>query len=167
MHNCTYYECNKCTKPYFGGMQDCEQALAAENSIKKEDLVCKPCGLKSLGFGNAMCEKHGNEFIDYKCMYCCSIALFICGRGQHYFCTPCHNDAMNNGKHKPKKGCKGGKNCPLGLAEHPEANMDPKKAMFPLGCSLCRSEKLGFIAENKKAGTGANLEKRKDMIKRF
>ena len=24
MHNCTFYECHKCKKPYFGGMQDCE-----------------------------------------------------------------------------------------------------------------------------------------------
>lgn len=27
MHNCTFYECNKCKSPYFGGMEDCMQAM--------------------------------------------------------------------------------------------------------------------------------------------
>jgi len=27
MHNCTFYECFKCKKPYFGGMMDCLQAM--------------------------------------------------------------------------------------------------------------------------------------------
>ena len=27
MHNCTFYECFKCQKFYFGGMQDCMQAM--------------------------------------------------------------------------------------------------------------------------------------------
>ena len=26
-HNCAFYLCNKCEKPYFGGMQDCGQAM--------------------------------------------------------------------------------------------------------------------------------------------
>ena len=107
-----------------------------------------------------MCEKHGNEFIDYKCMYCCSIALFICCKGRYYFCPPCHNDAMNGGQHKPKKGCVGGEDCPLGIECHPEADDDPKKSMFSLGCSLCRSEHLALIEDRKDASSGANLEKR-------
>lgn len=24
MHNCTFYECNRCKVPYFGGMEDCQ-----------------------------------------------------------------------------------------------------------------------------------------------
>ena len=24
MHKFTFYECNKCVKPYFGGMEDCQ-----------------------------------------------------------------------------------------------------------------------------------------------
>lgn len=27
MHSCTIYECFKCKKPYFGGMQDCMEAM--------------------------------------------------------------------------------------------------------------------------------------------
>ena len=97
MHNCTFYECHECSEIYFGGLQDCEAALASEEKTKKEDLLCKTCTVKALGLGETMCEKHGNEFIDFKCMYCCSMAVFMCSRGSNYFCTPCHNDAMSGG----------------------------------------------------------------------
>ena len=56
MHNCTIYECIKCVKPYFGGMQDCAQAMQSENSLKKEDLLCRTCMTKELGFGQSMCK---------------------------------------------------------------------------------------------------------------
>ena len=94
MKNCTFYECYKCKDPYFGGMEDCQQAMQSENNLKKEDLLCKRCSIEELGLGRAMCEKHGNEFVDWKCMFCCSIALFICSGGTGNYCTPCHNDAM-------------------------------------------------------------------------
>ena len=104
-----------------------------------------------------MCEKHGNEFVDWKCMYCCSIALFFCGGGGGKFCTPCHNDAMNGGP-KVRTQCTGGENCPLGLKKHPKADGDRNKSSYPLGCSICRSEKLALIAQNENAGAGVNLE---------
>ena len=105
IHNCTFFECNNCEKPYFGGMQDCQQAMASEGNMKKEDLLCQDCAKEALGFGKDFCEKHGNEFIDFKCKYCCSIALFFCCGGNEHFCTPCHNDAMNGGKHGAKTEC--------------------------------------------------------------
>ena len=124
MHNCAYYECFKCKKPYFGGMQDCSQAMQAESKMKKQDLMCENCGYEELGYGKEMCEKHGNEYCDWKCMFCCSIALFYCVGGGLKFCTPCHNDAMNGGKHKVQTQCTGGPKCPLGLKSHPMANGD-------------------------------------------
>ena len=51
LHNCSFYMCFKCEKPYFGGMQDCGQAMQAENKMKKEDLMCEPCATEELGFG--------------------------------------------------------------------------------------------------------------------
>ena len=71
------------------------------------------------------------------------------------------------GRLKPKTDCTGGENCPLGLVEHPKASGDAKKSRFALGCSLCRSEHLGKIAENADASTGVNLERRGSMIQRF
>ena len=72
-----------------------------------------------------------------------------------------------NGGAKVQTGCTGGENCPLGLRSHPKADGDAKKSAYPLGCSLCRSEKLALIAENEDASAGVNLEKREDMRKRF
>lgn len=95
MKNCTFYECNKCKKPYFGGMEDCQQAMQSENAMRDEDMLCKDCAIEALGYGKEICDKHGNEFIDWKCMFCCSIALFFCERGNGQYCTPCHNDAMS------------------------------------------------------------------------
>ena len=76
-----------------------------------------------------------------------------------HFCQPCHNDAMAN-QLRVKSDCEGGPECPLGLAKHPKADMERNKSSFPLGCSLCRSEKLGVIADKEDASTGVSLEKR-------
>ena len=90
-------------------MQDCAQAMQSENSneLRPENLLCKDCRMKELGYGSAMCEKHGNEFVDFKCMYCCSMAVFFCTGGTNTFCTPCHNDAMA-GNLRVKTQCTGG-----------------------------------------------------------
>ena len=82
------------------------------------------------------------------------------------FCTPCHNDAMA-GKHKAQTECEGGPDCPLGIPKHPKARKEGKEAVFPLGCSLCRSERLERIADNDKSTSGIKLERRDSMNKRF
>ena len=166
MHNCSYYICYKCDEPYFGGMQDCGQAMQTEDSMKREELMCGPCSTAELGFGKEMCERHGNEFVDWKCMYCCSIALFFCHGGASKYCWPCHNDRLKRGAYVQIE-CTGGENCPLGLKWHPKAGTGKKESNYPLGCSLCRSEKLALIAQNDNANTGVNLEKREDMRKRY
>ena len=128
MKNCTFYECNECQEPFFGGMQDCEQAMEQEDKITKESLLCKQCKSKEMGEGQNNCALHGNAFIDYKCMYCCNVAQFVCCGMRYFFCQACHNDAMNGGQHKPQTDCCGGDNCPLGVAYHPKASDDPAKA---------------------------------------
>jgi len=49
--SCTFYECFKCNQAYFGGMEDCLQAMQSENALKKEELLCKRCLTQELGFG--------------------------------------------------------------------------------------------------------------------
>ena len=93
------------------------------------------------------------------------MAVFFCGGGSSTFCTPCHNDAMagRNCEHDFKGGeCTGGEHCPLGIPEHPKAG-----TVFPLGCSLCRSERVAQIQNNNQASAGVNLEERDDMLQRF
>ena len=92
MHRCSFYECFKCKKPYFGGLIDCEQEMnaAEQRTTEKEDLLCQECMLSEMGVGVRKCEQHGIEFVDWKCMYCCSIATYCCW-GTNYFCGPCHD----------------------------------------------------------------------------
>jgi len=74
-------------------------------------------------------------------MYCCSVALYHCF-GTTYFCDRCHDEFCNFEKVKVRD-CNG-QNCPLGVP-HPKGGSNYKITAFPLGCGLCRSEKLKGI----------------------
>ena len=74
---------------------------------------------------------------------------------------------MDGGKHKARSDCEGGAACPLGIPNHPQASDEPSRSAFAIGCSLCRSEKLGLLADRAGASNGVNMEKRDDMIERF
>lgn len=50
-----FYMCSKCAKPYFGGLIDCEQELAMEDTTRREDLICRPCLVKSMSIGRNIC----------------------------------------------------------------------------------------------------------------
>ena len=74
---------------------------------RPEQLICPKCAsnvLKGADYGNTYCKKHKEAFIDYKCRYCCSVALFFCF-GSHHFCDPCHRKAweLRNKKEKELK----------------------------------------------------------------
>ena len=112
--------------------------------MKKEDLRCEDCTLKAIGAGQSDCKKHGKAQIDWKCQYCCSVALFHCF-GTHYMCKKCH-DCCDRVYPRidtiPVAECDGtGKSCPLGVPHPPNGN-DHKVSVFPLGCGLCRSENI-------------------------
>ena len=38
-----FYECSTCSKPYYGGLIDCEQEMRMEDTTRREDLICRPC----------------------------------------------------------------------------------------------------------------------------
>ena len=113
---------------------------AEEAKSKPEDLRCQDCVLKEIGAGKDVCEKHGKTQIDWKCMFCCSIAVFHCF-GTHYMCDKCHTGYANDGP--APKDCHG-VNCPLGIA-HPPASKNPRESNFALGCGICRSEKTNAL----------------------
>ena len=157
---CSIYQCHSCKVPYFGGLIDCEQEMAnaEQNKTQKEDLLCQDCLLKEFGAGETSCIAHGTAKIDWKCMFCCSNALFKCF-GTHFFCNSCH-DEYNRSRNPPLKDCHG-INCPLGIA-HPPPNKDPKKGgVYPLGCGICRSEKLEKLQNRdiKQVTTEKNMPK--------
>jgi len=134
----SYYLCFKCKKPYFGGLKSCENLMEEEKNqseFKFEELVCAGCS--SVGIALENCPKHGVEFIEFKCKYCCSVAQWFCW-GTTHFCDSCHQRQVN-GDYVSKKAksdlpkCKGKGICPLKV-DHKE-NGDE----FALGCSLCRN----------------------------
>ena len=88
MFKCTFYKCHRCDEPYFGGLVDC--GAANDANIKAEDLVCGKCSAEMVGAGVKSCDIHGTQYIDYKCKYCCNVALFFCFGTTHY-CKPCHD----------------------------------------------------------------------------
>ena len=89
--------------------------------------------MKDMGVGTGVCRVHGKEHMTWKCMYCCSEALFICG--DTFFCEYCHDVERKN------EDC-GGINCPLGVPHPPifaKGSNTIIKRPFPLYCSACTS----------------------------
>ncbi|XP_063374022.1 E3 ubiquitin-protein ligase MYCBP2 [Cydia amplana] len=138
MERYAYYVCHKCGKAYFGGLARCE----AETSgwWEPAELVCGACSDVA---GARTCPKHGADFLEYKCRYCCSVAVFFCF-GTSHFCNACHDDfqrVTNIPKHQLPQcpaGPKGeqlpgsSEECPLHV-QHP-----PTGEEFALGCGVCR-----------------------------
>ncbi|XP_064076475.1 E3 ubiquitin-protein ligase MYCBP2 [Vanessa tameamea] len=138
MERYAYYVCHKCGKAYFGGLARCE----AESSgwWEPTELVCGACSDVA---GARTCPKHGADFLEYKCRYCCSVAVFFCF-GTSHFCNSCHDDfqrVTNIPRHllpQCPAGPKGEQlpgssdECPLHV-QHP-----PTGEEFALGCGVCR-----------------------------
>ena len=89
-----------------------------------------------------MCPKHGTDYLEYKCRYCCSVAVFFCF-GTTHFCNACHDDfqrVANLPKSElpqcpvgPRSVQLDGEECPLHV-KHP-----PTGEEFALGCGVCRN----------------------------
>lgn len=129
-----YYQCFKCKQPYFGGMRDCNQVQEAQE-FKPEHLVCGKCSAESVGRGVQDCPKHKTDFIEFKCRFCCSVAVWFCF-GTTHFCEPCHAKEVqglriSSKTEKDLEQCTGPDNCKLKIV-HPKNGNE-----FALGCGLC------------------------------
>lgn len=137
MERYAYYVCSKCKKAYYGGEARCDAELGIGDNYDPSELVCGGCSDVSRA---QMCPKHGTDFLEYKCRYCCSVAVFFCF-GTTHFCNACHDDfqKLTNLKEFPKcpAGARGkqleGDECPLHV-KHP-----PTGEEFALGCGVCRN----------------------------
>ena len=98
--------------------------------FKPEELICSKCSNVGGIAGITVCanKNHGSNHIDFKCKYCCSIALWFCHGNTHY-CDLCHRSAGSN----KITNCLGKNKCLLGI-DHP-----PNGSEYALGCGLCRS----------------------------
>ncbi|XP_073711041.1 E3 ubiquitin-protein ligase MYCBP2 isoform X17 [Misgurnus anguillicaudatus] len=139
MNRYAYYVCFKCKKAYFGGEARCDAEAGQGDDYDPRELICGACSDVSRA---QMCSKHGTDFLEYKCRYCCSVAVFFCF-GTTHFCNACHDDfqrmtsvSKEDLPHCPA-GPKGkqleGSECPLHVV-HP-----PTGEEFALGCGVCRN----------------------------
>ncbi|CAG0913072.1 unnamed protein product [Notodromas monacha] len=88
MDRYAYYVCFKCDKAYFGGEARCEVGAVTPDSYDPKELLCGACSDVSMA---QMCPKHCTDYLEYKCRYCCSVAVFFCF-GTTHFCNACHAD---------------------------------------------------------------------------
>ena len=73
---------------YYGGEARCDEQVGAGDDFDPSELVCGACSDVSRA---QMCAKHGADFLEYKCRYCCSVAVFFCF-GTTHFCNACHEE---------------------------------------------------------------------------
>lgn len=138
----SYFMCSKCSRPYFGGRHECGEDLEAgegkEREWNKDELVCARCVPHA---ADMECPKHGTQFLEWKCRFCCGVAVFFCF-GTTHFCDTCHQrPGMMTGCAKDKlPKCPAGPQlkqlegkCPLNV-KHP-----PTGDEFALGCGVCRN----------------------------
>jgi E3 ubiquitin-protein ligase MYCBP2 len=103
MREYLFYMCFKCSRPYFAGNYECQEAGEEYNP---EELVCGGCQPMVGGAGE--CSLHGKDWLTFKCRYCCSYAAFHCWDNTH-FCHACHKSGVwqtlvtfRTGKNKQK-----------------------------------------------------------------
>jgi hypothetical protein len=128
----SYFPCFKCKEPYFGGERACE---GNQPEFNPEELVCGGCS----AVGQTECKKHGMEFIEYKCKFCCSVAVWFCW-GNTHFCDECHTKSQTVPKIPRNELPK----CHCGIP-HPLNGEE-----FCLGCSVCRFESMAIRSERQK-----------------
>jgi len=140
MHKISFYLCSKCDKPYFAGLRECHGGPGDQNNqdanriFDKKDLICNKCVNFNGCPGVTKCQKHGTEYIDYKCRYCCDIACWFCF-GTTHFCDKCHQRAMDIPNNKSLW-----KMCNPGVCQWKIKHPQPGEE-YALGCSLCRYER--------------------------
>ena len=142
LHKISYYQCNECKKPYFAGLRECRGGPndVENNNPNREydpkDLICGAHANIAGVAGKTSCEKHGKDFIEYKCKFCCNIASWFCW-GNTHFCEDCHarqckGDYVSKYTKDKLPKCIGDK-CNLKV-KHPENGEE-----YALGCSVCRN----------------------------
>ena len=141
MKRLSYYMCYVCKKPYFAGRRECgnDPNMNNEDPNKNYDpkeLVCgKDANLSGVA-GKTNCQKHGRDFIEYKCRFCCKIASWFCW-GTTHFCEDCHKRQCN-GDYVSKYPRDRLPRCTKGTCEV-GGNHPPNGEEFALGCSICRN----------------------------
>lgn len=136
--------CNKCHQPYYAGKKikrnidiNHDEDNGADNNliIFEENKKSCLCGKDSLVYdakGFSKCFKHGFQFTEYKCKFCCNIASRFCS--QTHYCEECYAKRNNN-----NESICGIKECDKDTCEFDGIHA-PNGCEYCLGCFICRYE---------------------------
>lgn len=132
-----FYICFKCHEPYYAGLNEDNNDNKKEEKFfgNEEDCICGKDSFLNNAKGESFCNKHGYDYIEYKCKYCCKVASRFCS--QMHFCEECYRNKSNNFN--------------FDLGEIKECNKDlcefrgmhaPNGIEYCLGCFICRFESI-------------------------
>lgn len=122
----SFYQCSQCTSPYFGGYRAC--GMDADQA--PGDRLCGPCAATKFG---AICGRgHGDKSIEWKCRYCCRVAVWFCF-GNTHMCEPCHSSLQRQPRPWLVQECGGPGKCAF------NGKHAPNGEEFCLGCGECRA----------------------------
>jgi len=133
----SYYRCYICKEPYFGGIKQCgEEPKISDHWFKekyhKENYVCnKHIKMPNIK-GISNCSKHGKDYIEYKCKFCCKKAN-LCHNGNTHFCENCFE---GKGQIEMKYYENDLPTCNKSICES-GGNHPPNGEEYALGCLIC------------------------------
>ena len=135
-----YFMCSECKTPYFAGKRECGNNPSinldeTNTNFNPEYCVCsKHVEIDNIK-GENYCNKHGKEFIEYKCKFCCKYATWFCW-GTTHFCDDCYKrqclgDYVSQYSKDKLDKCNKNK-CQVG-GNHPLNGEE-----YALGCFVCK-----------------------------
>jgi len=111
------YRCYICCKLFHEKKAACVDDHDLYNVPSVESIRCGNC--------KNSCLIHGDDFLQYKCRFCCSDATFHCGTGNH-MCAECHETQQVKPCVGKLGGCSGN-------------HLPNGKSSECLGCTVCLS----------------------------
>lgn len=130
-----FYYCSRCLNPYYAGLNKDNNKNEFFGNVK--DCLCGKDSFLLDAQGKSSCEKHGIEYIEYKCKFCCNIASRFFSNT--HFCEECYkNKKVGNNQLCSVKICDK-ESCEF-RGEHA-----PNGTEYCLGCFICRFNNLDKI----------------------
>ena len=130
-----FFLCMKCKRPYYAGLNPEKKNIGKKQFYGyKEDCLCGKDSFSYDAKGLDKCQKHGYDYIEYKCKYCCKIASRF--HSQTHFCEECYLNKINFNLDNCEI-----KKCDINSCElkgmHAENGIE-----YCLGCFICRFENI-------------------------